>query len=1502
MTSLYAGFRPGGRKPRVDYAKSISGLYATSNRDQKVEVKVDVDQPGPYQTALNMISGTLVVTGGQKWTGKSTAAFFRSYADGVTVTSQTDGTHVTADVNVTLSDGGKREGTITAVAKTAGRLKLDMTIKIENALFQFHGVSRQSQHFRDVTLDIDYVDKKVWPIIELKDFTTGPMANRKIDLFSVFEDAGLKLRYDDANSDKVADPTPGTAWSMADMSAVMDDFFDEGGLTDQHIWCLMATNPPDSRYMGFSFDNNKKKGFGLFLGHTSFNGMESDEKKVKVNATRRFLHYLAHECGHCLGLSHPFEEGKSDALSWMNYAWKYDSLYGAGSFYDFFKYQFSDNELVILRHQPDKPFKDAYEQTCGEEFEFAPGTKSSAPDADSDDENDEDGEYGDQSPNKRAKMDGARRKVKFSIKFRPKPYQKGDIVEFEATMKNVGRLPCKIEPGFEPGTGNLTVYVTNPEGVVKIANPLVRTIDPPTRRFVILGKPGSRENSDTYCEVVPLLQSSKGPLFNKIGTYVVKAVYETTGFKLTSASENVIIETDNDDDDATKSEVARVASLSTGSSYGPQSPAVKYWKKLASKVTGEKKDRIQMLLLLMKGFANDSIKISRAGRSTRGRKRKAERAKSAISLQKLISDSQDLLDYYHSNPNSDLMNYVKLVQARSEILSKDNKAQKADGEFAQLVADLVRADADFDLVKRAAEQWKKLLKQDEAAKQSKGEMLQMRFEQLFRWQPSGEVDDEQDASGLGLAAPFNNFDGSHKAKAAKFIRELERIEENTDDLDAVLDYAEAMQKSFEVNPELYKWAIECYIVHSKLAKKNHVRYPDPPKMDSTFTSMAAMIKTVRKGKPEESWMNYWRCDGDFNFHHRHWHSVYRAGSFDQGYKKRQGELFGYMHSQMLARYDADRESWGLDPVRAYEYDEVEPYGFDAGYEFHNSGEFGWMVPRPKERSWPMGLQTETKRFEEALIKAYEAGTLRPRGFEAEGFSPNFAGHLIEPTTYDYAQDFGGIHNTGHMAFTQGLPPRKSTYMGSAQTAVRDPIFFRWHKRVDDILQKYYELQSTELGDENPGVVLAPCDVLILPGREAPAGFDQWNGRSWAREDFTSASINTFLKEPILAYEWDNKLDHEPFTFHVRLRRNRASTGQLKLTLRVFMCQKRHMNDRKRWIEMDKFVHQMEANEDHIVLKRFDIHSSVIKRLHENWSDVKEMNYVEPTPGNCDCGWPYSMLVPRGLKNGEDWMLGVFVSNNVVDQINVASACGSMSYCGTAYTTYPDSRTMGFPFSTPITIKETEVTIEEAALKLDNFCLTPFKIVNDFELPQPPLPPSPIAWAPFSLVGKTGKGDYSTSRLTGRYRVLLDDEDFRKMGLERVKLRFHGRGEGKGSYSMKNVKVQLRKGNTMNIDSRVNVAVTFNNLNTVEVTEEGATSDEIVLGVKTGPGNDYFVTFDIESPGCFTRGKTLSRINCHRIKPEFLRYGSSESDNWDNVPPKHMRASKYMYCVESMLSS
>ena len=56
-----------------------------------------------------------------------------------------------------------------------------------------------------MAIDIDYVDDVIWPSLTLSDYYDTPqkMKDQKIDPYSVFATAGVKLIYDPRESDKV---------------------------------------------------------------------------------------------------------------------------------------------------------------------------------------------------------------------------------------------------------------------------------------------------------------------------------------------------------------------------------------------------------------------------------------------------------------------------------------------------------------------------------------------------------------------------------------------------------------------------------------------------------------------------------------------------------------------------------------------------------------------------------------------------------------------------------------------------------------------------------------------------------------------------------------------------------------------------------------------------------------------------------------------------------------------------------------------------------------------------------------------------------------------------------------------------------------------------------------------------------------------------------------------------------------------------------------------------
>lgn len=67
---------------------------------------------------------------------------------------------------------------------------------------------------------------------------------------------------------------------------------------------------------------------------------------------------------------------------------------------------------------------------------------------------------------------------------------------------------------------------------------------------------------------------------------------------------------------------------------------------------------------------------------------------------------------------------------------------------------------------------------------------------------------------------------------------------------------------------------------------------------------------------EEHKVAYFREDLGINLHHWHWHLVYPFDApIEIVQKDRRGELFYYMHQQVLARYNLERFSNGLQRTK-----------------------------------------------------------------------------------------------------------------------------------------------------------------------------------------------------------------------------------------------------------------------------------------------------------------------------------------------------------------------------------------------------------------------------------------------------------------------------------------------------------------------------------------------------------------------------------------------------------
>jgi hypothetical protein len=442
---------------------------------------------------------------------------------------------------------------------------------------------------------------------------------------------------------------------------------------------------------------------------------------------------------------------------------------------------------------------------------------------------------------------------------------------------------------------------------------------------------------------------------------------------------------------------------------------------------------------------------------------------------------------------------------------------------------------------------------------------------------------------------------------------------------------------------------------------------------------------------------------------------------------RQGELFFYMHEQMLARYDAELLSAGLA--------RVEPFGPEdwddaiaAGYDPEEDREFG---SRDEDEELPGTSVSELAQLYRQLTDAIDAGKLHGAEGDLVAIDDTNLGEAAEATIWQLhaldPQRYGGLHNNGHMRIAELSDP--PGVMSNPVAAIRDQIFWQWHKLIDDLSASWQEkLAPFEFDDDAPDVLLrnsidgaaqaawASPDIILCRTADLPQGKDPdavgeelFGGDNWS-QDFSENGAGADLKpvdELITTMASANFggraikfLTHEPFSYFVRVE-NRAAK-ELELTARIFLAPAAQAEDRRMWIEMDKFLVTLPAHSKTVVY-RPDTESAVVKRpVDRGPADVQAPNGAADQGSYCDCGWPYTLLLPRGTADGTEYRLLVMLTDATIDQVAAPAECGSMSWCG-AVDRYPDTRPMGYPFCRPFgggadAIRDTFAGLSSAAAR------------------------------------------------------------------------------------------------------------------------------------------------------------------------------------------------------------
>ncbi|XP_063832839.1 phenoloxidase subunit 1-like [Ostrinia nubilalis] len=568
---------------------------------------------------------------------------------------------------------------------------------------------------------------------------------------------------------------------------------------------------------------------------------------------------------------------------------------------------------------------------------------------------------------------------------------------------------------------------------------------------------------------------------------------------------------------------------------------------------------------------------------------------------------------------------------------------------------------------------------------------------------------------------FSLFIQKHREMAGSLIDTLVGMR-NIEDLTSVCSYCQ-----LHINPYMFNYCLAVALLHRDDTKGFNVptvvqTFPDKfmdPKVFrrarevsnvvTTGPRMPVVIEqnyTASDAEPEQR-VAYFREDIGINLHHWHWHLVYPfEADFAIVNKDRRGELFYYMHQQIIARYNVERFCNGLGRVERYTnfrapiaeayFPKLDSQVASRAWPPRFAGSILRDLDRPVDR---IRIEvSELERWRDRFLQAIEENAVLVPGNRkvplTEETGIDVLGNLMESSILSRNRGYyGDLHNMGHVFCSYAHDPdhrhlEQYGVMGDSATAMRDPFFYRWHAYVDDIFNMH-KVKLPKYGADRldfPGIRVSSISV------EGPAGRNTF-GTQWEQSTVDLARGLDFTPRGSVLAQFTH-LTHEEFTYVIEVNNSsgRSTTGMFRIFIAPVNDDRGQplsfADQRRLFIELDKFSQPLNTGNN--TVRRSSIDSSVTIPYERTFMDQTKR---PGDPGSttaaefdfCGCGWPHHMLIPKGTARGYPMVLFVMVSNWNDDRIlqDTSGSCNdAASYCGLRDRKYPDRRAMGFPFDRP----------------------------------------------------------------------------------------------------------------------------------------------------------------------------------------------------------------------------
>lgn len=344
------------------------------------------------------------------------------------------------------------------------------------------------------------------------------------------------------------------------------------------------------------------------------------------------------------------------------------------------------------------------------------------------------------------------------------------------------------------------------------------------------------------------------------------------------------------------------------------------------------------------------------------------------------------------------------------------------------------------------------------------------------------------ASVIRIRGPFSLFNKKHQEAAGQLIK----IFLECTDPETFMSTAAYIKD--RVNPYLFQYALSVATQHRTDTRDVQIpsvvqQFPDQfidasvfprAREEGTLVSQQNRMPVeipmnfTASEREEEQRLAYFREDIGVNMHHWHWHLVYPGeGPSEVVNKDRRGELFYFMHSQIIARYNNERICNRLASVKPLS-NLREPI---------REGYFPKIIRSVNNRAYPARVDhsvlkdlnrveddtyleiADVERWRDRIHQAIDQGYVVEQGTGRqipldEQHGIDILGNILENCALSpNRQLYGNLHNMGHNLISYVHDPDSRHLedygvMADVATAMRDPTFYRWHSFINSICVKY----------------------------------------------------------------------------------------------------------------------------------------------------------------------------------------------------------------------------------------------------------------------------------------------------------------------------------------------------------------------------------------------------------------------------------------------------------------